>query len=1003
MKVQALIQKFGYEDSSAFLRGADLDGIRTYAHIFRKAKKFCGLQGVYTLRNQAQSPIPLLYVCETANEEEADAIHRRVWNQDIVPFLLLVSPYSIRLYSGFEYAESTEKRILDIARSINEALEKFQAFQAQAIDNGSLWESWGHHVKPENRVDWKLLDELESLGRWLIESELDHHTANALVGKYVFLRYLKDRDILSPRRLAEWNIAENTIFGRDANLAGFQTINEHLKVWLNGDIFSIDSFQSITDAHISKTAAVFSGDEVSGQMNLGFKVYDFSHIPLETLSVIYEQFLHSESHGNGKSKAEEKGAYYTPVHLVNFMLDELESRKPLGTDGTVLDPACGSGAFLVQAYRRMIERALSERGALRPVELRDLLTRRVFGIDKDHDACQVAGLSLALTLLDYIDPPDLGGRYKGFKLPELQGKNILHGDFFDPNILPQSKKFTWIASNPQWDETTQPLALTWMKENKKKYPVGRKQIAEAFAYKVLENVRPDGAVGMLMPAMSLFKSPSKKFRQSFFSQTDTWAVVNFANLSSVLFAGRAQVPAASFFYAPLNEGADEIITVFSPFRITQPATRGKGNTESWSVTVNGAEIRRVQKNEAARGEGLTWKLALWGTPRDARLLESVSSRFPALAQFARTHELIMHQGIEIRSSTVKDIVQVPELVGKKRLLMNNLPKETRLYAFPPHALETIPEEKGFARKGRDKLPLQVSRPPHIIIDQARRFAVYSDDFIAVPARQIGISGQSSKQSLLKALSLYLSSDFARYSEFFRSPIMGVQESISNLDTLKTLPIPDFSDKELSILAQLYEQLAATEDFYYNFVDIVRFQSRREELEKQANELIYRILGLSVEDRLLVRDLVYERRKMLRGKVSQELIKAPSKAEIRAYIEVLKGQLDDFIGVEDRQQHALSVVYQSPSAMLEIRIVDASAVDTLQVRRADKTLAREFTELKNRLTRQYSQWLYFERSLTVFDGDRTYLFKPLERLSWLPSQALNDATDLIAQTLCAEPI
>lgn len=1003
MNAQALIQKLGYEDSSAFLQGADLDGIKNYAHIFRKAKKFCGLQGVYTLHNQGQSPIPLVYVCETANEEEADAIHRRVWNQDIVPFLLLVSPYSIRLYSGFEYAESTEKRILGVARSINNALEKFQAFQAQSIDNASMWESWGHHVKPENRVDWKLLDELESLGRWLIERELDHHTANALVGKYVFLRYLKDRDILSPRRLAEWNIAEHTIFGRDANLAGFQAINEHLKVWLNGDIFSIDSFRGITDFHISKTAAVFSGDEVSGQMNLGFKVYDFSHIPLETLSVIYEQFLHSESQGNGKSKAEEKGAYYTPVHLVNFMLDELESRKPLGADGTVLDPACGSGAFLVQAYRRMIERALSEQGQLRPVELRDLLTRRVFGIDKDHDACQVAGLSLALTLLDYIDPPDLGGRYKGFKLPELQGNNILHGDFFDPNILTKSKQFNWIASNPQWDETTQPLALAWMNENKKKYPVGRKQIAEAFAYKVLDNVQTDGAVGMLMPAMSLFKSPSKKFRQSFFSQTDTWAVVNFANLSSVLFAGRAQVPAASFFYAPLNEEADEIITVFSPFRITQPATRGRGNTESWSVTVNGAELRRVRKNEALRGEALTWKLALWGTPKDARLLESVSARFPTLAQFAQMHELAMHEGVQIRCQNDKDIVPVPELVGKKRLLIRRLPKETRLYAFPPEAFESISKKEGYVRRRAGIKSVEVCRPPHVIIDQARRFAVYSDDFIAVPARQIGISGQPSKQSHLKSLSLYLSSDFARYSEFFRSPIMGVQESISNLDTLKTLPIPDFSEKDLRILAQLYEQLAATENSSGGFIDVLDLQSQREELEKQANELIYECLGLSPEERLLVHDLIHERRKMLRGKVSQELIKAPSKAEIRAYIEVLKGQLDDFIDVEDRQQHTISVVCQSPSAMLEIRIVDSSATDTLQVSRADKNLANEFIELRNRLTRQYSQWLYFERTLTVFDDDRTYLFKPLERLSWLPSQALSDATDLIAQTLCAEPI
>lgn len=1003
MNAQALIQNFGYADSHAFLCGSDLDGIGNYAHIFRKAKDYCGLKGVYTLRHEGQSPIPLIYICETANEDKADTIHRRVWNQDIVPFLLLVSPQSIRVYSGFEYADTTEKRVLNIAYSIKEALKRFHAFKAESIDDGKLWKDWGHHVRPENRVDWKLLRELENLGKWLIEHDLDHPTANALVGKYVFLRYLKDRKILSSRRLSEWGIEDQAIFGCDANLEGFQTINKHLKTWLNGDIFSIDSFQSITDVHISKTAAVFNGDEVSGQMSLGFKVYDFSHIPLETLSVIYEQFLHSESQGNGKSKAEEKGAYYTPVHLVNFMLDELESRKPLGSNGTVLDPACGSGAFLVQAYRRMIEQALTKRGHLRPAELRDLLTRRVFGIDQDRDACQVAGLSLALTLLDYINPPDLGGRYKEFKLPKLQGQNIICGDFFAPGILPIDKKYKWIVSNPPWQKTKQKPALEWIKKHKKDQPVGGNQLAEAFAWKVIEHVQDSGAVGMLMPAMSLFNLTSTGFREKFFDKTGVWGVVNFANLSSVLFAGRAGAPAAGFFYAPSNERISQIITVFSPFRITQPATRNKGNTESWSVTINSTEIRCIHKNEAARGDALTWKLALWGTPKDARLLESVSARFLTLAQFAQTHELAVHEGIQIRTQKGKDSIPVPELVGENRLLMRKLPKETRLYAFPPYVLEPIPKEEGYTRKGRDKITLQVSRPPHVIINQARWFAIYSDEFIAVPAKQIGIAGNDQKKRLLKAIALYVVSDFARYYEFFCSQEMGVQESISSLRTLKRLPTPYFSPEDLEKLDNFYDKLAATEDFSATLVDSANLFNKRKLLEGQVNELVYQSLGLSMEDRLLVRDLLHERRKLLRGKVSQELLREPYKPEIRVYIETLKRQLDDFIGTENGQQHAISVVYQSPSAMLEIRIVDVSANNTLQVYRADKTLTREFAELKSRLTSQHSQWLYFERTLTVFDGDRTYLFKPLERLSWLPSQALNDATDLIAQTLCAEPI
>ena len=997
MNAQELIQHFGYADSEAFLHGADLERAVEHAHIFRKASKLCGLQGVYTLKDDNQSNIPLVYVCEVTDEEQADIIHRRVWNQDIVPFLLLVSPNHVRLYSGFEYTEGKEDRALHIVSTINQALAELDAFKAESINDGSVWKSkWGQQVKPENRVDWKLLAELEELGKWLVNNRLDNHTANALVGKYVYLRYLKDRKILSSRRLAEWQIPEQAIFGREANLAGFIRVNEQLKQWLNGDIFSIVSFDNITDTHINKIASVFYGDAVSGQMTL-FAAYDFSYIPLETLSVVYEQFLHAEN------RASEKGAYYTPVHLVNFILNEVGSRNPLGDKTKVLDPACGSGVFLVQAYRRIIEQELVKRGSLRPAELRDLLTKRIYGVDQDHDACQVAGLSLSMTLLDYIDPPDLWGCYKGFKLPELQGRNIIQGDFFRPDILSRHK-FDWVVSNPPWMQTKQPAALDWMKKNKKSYPTGRNQIAEAFAWKVLEHAQENGAIGMLMPAMSLFKSTSIAFRQEFFQQTNTWAVVNFSNLAPVLFAGRAGAPAAAFFYAPAEEeDADDTITVFSPFRITQPTTRSKRNSETWSVTVNSTELRQVCKSEAVAGKAVTWKLALWGSHRDARLLESIAARFPSLEQVGEQYGLAIHEGIQIRSETDKDIVSVPELKGKKSLLMNALPKETRLYAFPPSALETISAEKAFVRRRGGLKGLISSRPPHIIVNQARWFAVYSDDFIAIPPKQIGIAGETGKETFLKALSLYLTSDFVRYYELFFSPEMGIQESISSLHTLKSLPVPLHNRADIDTWAQLYDELVTTEYFLTQQTEAEgTMQARRTSLEKKANALVSEALGLSKEDRMLIHDLLYERRKLIRGKISQDLMAPPAEKEMHAYIEVLQDQLNSFLDDEDNEQHVINVLYHDTAGLLEITIDEGDTADySLQIRRADKTLAQEFTTLRSRLLKKHSQWLYFERNLTVFDNERTYLFKPMERLHWLPSQALTDASDLIAKTMCAE--
>jgi len=81
----------------------------------------------------------------------------------------------------------------------------------------------------------------------------------------------------------------------------------------------------------------------------GGPVFGVHYIPIETLSVIYEQFLHAED------KGKDAGAYYTPVPLVNFMLQEMEEHSPLRPGMRVLDASCGSGAFLVQCYRRLIE------------------------------------------------------------------------------------------------------------------------------------------------------------------------------------------------------------------------------------------------------------------------------------------------------------------------------------------------------------------------------------------------------------------------------------------------------------------------------------------------------------------------------------------------------------------------------------------------------------------------------------------------------------------------
>jgi len=1046
ISIAKLIQELGYDDSPNFVTGAALARVSSHAHIFRRAEKHCGLVGVYTLRQDASlrgSLVPVVYVCEPRSEKDALQVHRLVWNQDVVPFVIVRTPQKVRIYSGFGYREDRMASRRTTSRILNEAVEAqdiasrlIPSFHADHIDDGTLWRDKGQFVTPDMRVDWRLLDNLERLGRVLRDHmELGPGAAHALIGKYVYLRYLRDRKILSDERLDLFAIKARTVFSRDAQLTALRSLVEQLDDWLNGSVYDIPWEEGVKADHVQEVAGTFFGDDPrTGQLNL-FEDYDFSYIPIETLSVVYEQFLHSQ----GKAKA--AGAYYTPIPLVNFILDELEVRCPFKKGMRVLDPSCGSGAFLVQCYRRLIERERWERNVekFRPRELRELLQEHIFGIDRDEDACQVAELSLTLTLLDYVEPPDLTNT--NFKLPKLRGANVFGGadeDFFNTDSQFHKKagesRFDWVVGNPPWtefsDEDPRPQdepVRQWKIANGGEYPTGGNQIAELFAWKVTEHVAPRGAVGLLLPAMTLFKDESTRFRRAFFGNLKVNAVVNFANMAYVLFAGRAEVPAAAFFYelrpdAEIAPGEPERIITFAPLITNQEPNRPlrfNSKVDTWTITVNGSEVREVDIADAVRGDALTWKLAMWGSHRDRRLLESVESRFDSLGTVGAARGLAIHSGFEPRTSGT----EVRELSGKKRINQNAIRGLRHVFAFPAWTLEAFPAELAHARPGRDELPVAVSRPPHILCDAARRFAVYSDEFIVVGARQPAIAGPKEQSDFLKALSLYLSSDFARYHQFLMSPQWGVSFNRANLETLRDIPVPLLGMGEADLadwlvlhfrlvnasLSGLTDASAAipkkrsTGQQRALLFDSVPADENIYELVQELNDRVYRLLGLRDTERMLVEDFVHAKRFAIKGKVSKETAGVPDPGELKQYAAVLKSELDDFFENGSRLRHRVRVSYdqRSRTGMVEIELLeDHRGLLPVTVHPADASTSADFERVRKQVREERSQWLYFERNLRVYDPPRTLLLKPLQRIHWLRSQALLDADTIIAETITA---
>ncbi len=1033
MNVDKLIQCLEYADAPFYLDGSHLNDYPGYAHAFRLAQDQCALHGVYILAKPAitytssATIVPLVYVCEAATEEQAIEFHRLVWNQNVVPFLIVLTPRTVRLYPGFRFEPSPnvlqDPPLLEFPSTINQVMKKLADFTSKSIDRGDIWKGWYREVTTETRVDRRLLKSLKTLGAWLQQHNLPPNVAHALIGKYVYFHYLKDRKILSDRKFEQWKIDKESVFGRQATLSGFFAVTKKLDEWLNGTVFPIpgEGKSVFGTEHLRKVSGTFLGDDPgTDQMHLDFKAYNFEHIPIETLSMVYQEFLHSE--GKGK----EKGAYYTPVHLANVILDELHAKRALDKATKIFDPACGSGVFIVQCYRRLIELEIKRRHEkrLRPSQLGELLVDNIYGMDVDEDACGITELSLVLTLLDYVDPPDLENpNYRNFKLPLLRNHNIFHSEngFFEPSrefheARPR-KGFDWIVGNPPWKklnvdrlEKGDSAALSWINRNSNDFPVGNYQLAEAFAWHATQYISPQGVIGLLMPASTLFNVHAHRFRRHFFRKTKTWCVVNFSNLRHILFHGAAS-PAAAFFYSfPADmENERKAIITYAPFAVTQMnqyGTEERTRKKLWTILISADQIREVSQVDAASGDSDPWKFSMWGSPRDKRLLESVAKRFLPLFEFARLHHLAIHEGLQLRSEEADEQVEpLPEIIGKKELNMSIIRGHGAIYSFPDGAVKVIDPSRAYVRKGRGQVPLKICYPPHVIVNEGRRFAVFSDEFIVVPPRQVGIAGDKSCTDLLRALALYLSSDFAIYQQYITSPGWGIERDHFNEKDLEQLPIPldRLSPKGLAEWVELHDKMVRVSTDILKGKELFFGQSEEPailaELRSELNERAYDLLDLDEQERWLVGDFLSVRMKLNEGGIVNEAIGAPTEEEIRGYAGTLKKELDEFLDSEALDEHRVTVYFTKESALLKVEHPESLPAGPVRVVKAYNKTAREKLEtFMSSQTGKRSQWIYFDRNVKLFEGRTTYFIKPFQRINWLKSQALLDADEFIAEKL-----
>lgn len=128
----------------------------------------------------------------------------------------------------------------------------------------------------------------------------------------------------------------------------------------NGRIFALDEDvkSEISNGDLSLLSGFLKGNiELKTKQLFLWQQYDFKYLPAEVISAIYENFIQADSIKESGSR--EKGVVYTPIHLVNLLVDDVMplENATCFTNETfkILDPTCGSGVFLVAAYKRLLQ------------------------------------------------------------------------------------------------------------------------------------------------------------------------------------------------------------------------------------------------------------------------------------------------------------------------------------------------------------------------------------------------------------------------------------------------------------------------------------------------------------------------------------------------------------------------------------------------------------------------------------------------------------------------
>lgn len=993
--VTGWLEALGYEGmGDSLVTDLRMIGRRAYAAELRDLLDPDGeyrLDAVFLVENIPT--VCFVHADQVAERLQVDTLRQRLWNQNLASALLVLGDSELRAYSVPKWKKDDG---YDVVPRDQAKVDGF--WSASEIQSSDVQQRLSDWFDPHLRVDRDLLRQLSVAVTQLTSGEkpaVAHQLqAQMLLAQVLFISYLEHRDIVGSeyRELHDLERFHDLVAARKG--AAIDVLIKQLKEDFNGDFLEPSEicWADLNDRALAIVQRLLARVNLeTGQRD--FWNYDFSQIPVELLSGIYETFLQDERKVDG--------AYYTPRMLAELAAEEAFSGIEDPSNLRVYDGACGSGILLTTAYRKIVAyREAVENRSLDIHERIALLQKTIFGSDINRIACRVTAFSLYLCLLERLSPPDLARlqRDHDCKLPRLLGFNIAegqqHGDFFSPaNPFSSTGSFDVIISNPPWRELKKGegrTATEWAEDNQVKLP--HKQLAASYAAKACEAARPGGRIILILPSSLITAPTNADFLRQYTVRVSIERMINLADFRRLLFAH-----------------AEHACTVLRA--VNTPSLKDGhllGNFDYWMpkvdisfafnrLTLHEYDELSLSRSALVEGNALL-RRRFWGSRRDDSLVQRLG-QLPRVSDAIRQGGWIAAKGYHIRDGDKK---ASPVPLQKFRYLPTDA-LNSQSPIVDTGLLKDLPVDRGVASHGN----MAMYEGPRVLWPDGTSTeieirAAYSDAPFCFSSAVGGVGFPKHDRAIARLLTCYLRSSLAKYWLILTGYSASAERARVTVSEIKSLPfiMPDAHpnpDVAADILAKADAQLAKFEAPGAAIFAEANYEFARDGID----ELIFSYFGLTEHERVLIHDMVSLVAKSLQPTSYAEL-HTPLQDNVRdktinAYLRQLETGLQSW-SKSRGGEGALK-------ASRVDRAGDRTPLDVVHIALAGKgqdvNRPPPHADSVRKLLKAIAERVASGRSIDFFSipnsifvwGDDVYLVKPARMRFWTRSAALRDADEV----------